>query len=189
MRQPIRIRLAHPDLDAASIAGIYRPAVEGSTVSFEEVAPEASEMADRIRRTLVRAPWLVAIADDDMVVGYAYAGPHGERAGYRWSVDISAYVRPDWRGQRVGRTLYDALLPILMRQGFINVYAGIALPNPASIALHESIGMQLVGVYERVGYKLGLWLDVAWYGMRIAEPSDPPVEPTALPLLSLSFGR
>ena len=116
-------------------------------------------------------------------MGYAYAGRHGERAGYRWSVDISAYVHPDRRGQGVGRHLYDTLLPIIRRQGFVNVYAGISLPNPASVALHEAIGMRLIGVYERVGYKRGAWHDVGWYGMRIAEPSGPPDEPTPPPEL------
>ncbi|HEV8053509.1 MAG TPA: GNAT family N-acetyltransferase [Candidatus Limnocylindrales bacterium] len=188
MHPRLPIRLADPDRDAAAVAGIYRSAVEGSTISFEETAPDASEMADRIRRTLLRTPWLVAMADADEVVGYAYAGQHRDRAGYRWSVDISAYVHPDWRGRGVGRTLYDTLLPILVRQGFVNVYAGIALPNPASVALHQSIGMQLVGVYERVGYKLGEWLDVAWYGKRLAEPADPPAEPIALAELAQRSG-
>jgi L-amino acid N-acyltransferase YncA len=77
----------------------------------------------------------------------------------------------------VGRALYDALVPMLRRQGIVNVYAGITLPNPASVALHEAIGMRRIGVYERVGWKFGAWRDVAWFGMRIAEPSDPPAEP------------
>jgi phosphinothricin acetyltransferase len=72
---------------------------------------------------------------------------------------------------------------MLSSQRLVNVYAGIALPNPASVALHESIGMRRIGVYERVGYKFGAWHDVAWYGMRIAEPSEPPAEPIPLPRL------
>jgi phosphinothricin acetyltransferase len=178
----IRIRLADPDRDAAAVAEIYRPAIESSIASFEEVAPSADEMARRIRATLIRTPWLVACLGDS-VIGYAYAGPHRERAGYRWSVDVSAYVHPDWHGRGVGRALYDELIPVLRRQGFVNVYAGIALPNPASVALHESIGMRRIGVYERVGWKTGAWLDVAWFGMRIAEPSEPPAEPIPLPAL------
>ncbi len=182
----MRIRLADPDRDAAEVAGIYRPAVEASAASFEEVAPKASEIAERIRHTLRRTPWLVAEDDRrDGVVGYAYAAPHHERAGYRWSVNISAYVHADWRGRSVGRALYDALLPMLERQGFVNVYAGIALPNPASVALHEAIGMRRIGVYERVGFKFGAWHDVAWYGMRIVEPALHPAEPIPLPELSL----
>jgi len=180
----IRIRLADPDRDAEAVTAIYRPSVEHSAASFEEVAPDAGEMADRMRRTLRRLPWLVAVAaDDGGVAGYAYAGPHRERAGYRWSVDVSAYLSPLRRGQGIGRRLYDELVPMLRRQGFINVYAGIALPNPASVALHEAVGMRLIGVYERVGYKFGAWHDVAWYGMQIMPPIDRPVEPIPLPEL------
>ena len=179
----LRIRLADPDRDAGAIARIYRPAIESTIASFEAVPPDAAEIARRIRETLARTPWLVAEDPGSGVVGYCYAGPHRERAGYRWSVDVSAYVHPDYHGRGIGRRLYDELIPTLRRQGFVNVYAGIALPNPASVALHESIGMRRVGVYERVGYKFGAWHDVAWFGMRIADPAEPPAEPIRLPQL------
>ncbi len=113
-------------------------------------------------------------------IGYAYAGPHRQRAGYRWAVDISVYVDAAAQGRGVGRALYDALLPILRRQGFVNAYAGIALPNPASVALHEAIGMRRLGVYERVGFKAGAWHDVAWYQLRLADPVGTPAEPIPL---------
>jgi len=180
MTPEITIRPADPDRDAEAVASIYRPAVEVTAASFEEAPPSAEEMARRMRHILRRTPWLVAVAGT-VVVGYAYAGAHRERAGYRWSVDVSAYVHPDWHGRRVGRTLYDALLVTLRRQGFVNVYAGIALPNAASVALHESIGMRRVGVYKRVGFKFGAWHDVAWYGLRLADPAGHPPEPIALP--------
>ena len=182
MSDELTVRIADPDRDAEAVAAIYRPAVEGTGASFEYAPPDAAEMARRIRETLSRTPWLVA-EGEGRVIGYAYAGPHHERAGYRWSVDVSAYVHPEWHRRGVGRTLYDVLLPMLLSQGFANVYAGIALPNPASVALHESIGMRRIGVYERVGYKLGAWLDVAWYGLRIADPPLPPDEPIPLPEL------
>ena len=176
----MRVRLADAARDAAHIAAIYRPAVEGSFISFEEVAPTADEMADRMRKVLARLPWLVAEDESGGVVGYAYASPHRERAAYRWSVDISVYVDPAWHRRGVGRLLYDELLERLRGQGFVNVYAGVTLPNPASVALHEAIGMRRIGVYERVGYKLGQWRDVAWFGMRLAEPvTDPPPEPAS----------
>jgi L-amino acid N-acyltransferase YncA len=178
----LRVRLADPDRDCEAVASIYRPAVEESLASFEEVAPDAAEMARRMRETLARTPWLVAVAKGE-VVGYAYAARHKERAGYRWSVDVSAYVRADWQHRRVGRTLYDALLPFLRRQGFVNAYAGITLPNPASVALHESIGMRPIGVYGHVGFKFGAWHDVAWFGMALADPVGDPQEPIPLPQL------
>jgi L-amino acid N-acyltransferase YncA len=183
MHPPPTIRLADPDRDPAAIAAIYRPAVEASIASFEEVPPNADEMERRIRATLTRLPWLVATDERDAVLGYAYAGQHRERAGYRWSADISVYVDATSQRRGVGRALYDALVPTLRRQGFVNLYAGITLPNPASVALHEAIGMRRIGVYQGVGWKSGAWHDVAWFGMRIAEPSEPPAEPIPLPQL------
>lgn len=177
------VRLADPSRDAQAIAAIYRPAVEEGVASFEEVAPSAAEMAARMAAILERFPWLVAV-EADRVAGYAYAGPHRERPGYRWSVDISVYVDGAFHGRGIGRRLYDVLLPILRRQGMVNAYAGITLPNPASVALHRAIGMQPVGVYERVGFKRGAWHDVAHYQLRLADPPGVPPEPrplTALP--------
>jgi L-amino acid N-acyltransferase YncA len=173
------IRLADPATDAAAIAEIYRPSVTDSFVSFEETPPTAAEMAARIEATLTRTPWLVATEGGD-VIGYAYAGQHRERAGYRWSVDVSAYVRADRHGRGIGSALYRSLIRILTAQGFVNVYAGITQPNAASVALHRSIGMELVGVYRGVGYKLGAWRDVAWYQLRLTDDPgdpDPPAEP------------
>ena len=120
------VRLADPAIDAARVAEICRPAVETSLASFEEVAPDATQMASRIAATLERTPWLVA-EEGGSVIGYAYAAPHRERAGYRWSVNISVYVAPEGQRRGVGRRLYDELLAILRRQGFVNAYAGITL--------------------------------------------------------------
>lgn len=176
------VRRADPLRDADAVAAIYRPAVEASIASFEETPPTADEMAARMAATLRHAPWLVA-EEGGRVVGYAYASRHRERAGYRWSVDISVYVDDASHGRGIGRRLYDELLLILRRQGFVNAYAGVALPNPASVALHASIGMRLVGVYERVGLKFGAWHDVAWYQLRLADPVGIPAEPIPLPEL------
>lgn len=176
------IRLADPDRDAAAVAEIYRPAVESSIASFEEGAPDAAEMSRRMRSTLAATPWLV-MDDGSAAVGYAYADRHRERPGYRWSVNISVYVASTHHGRGIGRRLYGELLEVLRRQRFVNAYAGIALPNAASVALHESIGMRRIGVYERVGFKFDAWHDVAWYGLRLTEPSGAPAEPIPLPEL------
>jgi L-amino acid N-acyltransferase YncA len=179
----LTIRLADPDADADAVAAIYAPAVATPT-SFEEVAPDGAEMTRRMGLTLARTPWLVAADRGGEVVGYAYAGAHRDRAAYRWAVDISAYVAATCRGRGIGRRLYAALIPILGRQGFVNVYAGITLPNPASVALHEAIGMSRIGVYRGVGFKLGAWHDVAWFGMRLTDDESSPSEPIPLPMLS-----
>jgi phosphinothricin acetyltransferase len=176
------VRLADANLDSERVAEIYRPAVEDNFISFEEVAPTAAEMADRMRRVLARLPWLVAQDESGLVVGYAYASPHRERAAYRWSVDISVYVDPAFHRRGIGRQLYDDLLARLRALGYVNAYAGVTLPNSGSVALHEAIGMKRIGVYEGVGYKLGEWRDVAWFEMRLAEPpvDSPPREPLSL---------
>ena len=178
----MQLRLGDPGRDAAAVAAIYRPAVETSVASFEEAAPGPTEMAGRMRSTLERLPWLVA-EDAGTLAGYAYAAPHRQRAGYRWSVDVSVYVDPSQQGRGVGRALYDRLLDLLRRQGYRNAYAGITLPNPSSVRLHEAIGMRRIGVYARVGWKLGAWRDVAWYGMSLLDGSDtdgPPPEPRSV---------
>jgi phosphinothricin acetyltransferase len=172
----VRVRLADPATDAEAVAAIYRPAVESSIASFEEVAPDVPVVAARMVATLERLPWLVAEVGSS-VVGYAYAGAHRERAGYRWSVNVSVYVDPGWQGRGIGRALYQRLFELLRRQGYVNAYAGIALPNAASVALHRSMGMRQVARYERVGWKFGAWHDVAWYWLRLAEPVGTPPDP------------
>jgi phosphinothricin acetyltransferase len=177
-----RVRVADPARDAARVAEIYRPYVEETVISFEEVAPTAGQMRSRMESTLAWTPWLVA-EEDGRVVAYAYASRHRERAGYRWDVDISVYVEAGAQGRGIGRALYAELLELLRRQRFVNAYAGIALPNDASVRLHRAIGMESIGVYERVGYKFGQWPGVAWFGMRLTEPAEPPLEPIPFPEL------
>ena len=185
----MRVRLADPECDAQRVAEIYRPNVEATVISFEEVAPSAAEMAGRIQSVLAWTPWLVALDEKSRVIGYTYASRHRERAGYRWSVDLAVYVDPSFQGRGVGKVLYGELLPILRRQRFVNIYAGIGLPNPASVALHETIGMTRIGVYERVGWKLGRWVDVAWYGLRLSEPRPDAPPPEPIPFRELPNNR
>ena len=151
--------------DAAAIRAIYAPVVAETAISFEAVVPSVAEMAERIARTLEGYPYLVAqcAGREGQVLGYAYAGPHRARAAYRHSVDVTAYVAEAARGRGVGKALYGALLAALAEQGFHAAFAGIALPNDASLALHRSVGFEEVGVYREVGFKLGRWHDVSWW--------------------------
>lgn len=173
-----RIRLASED-DAAQIQAIYAPIVRDTIISFETVAPTVDEIRARIRSTLERLPWLVLI-QEDALLGYAYASQHRTRIGYQWSVDVSVYVHPDARRKGAARALYTSLLNILIIQGFFNAYAGIALPNAASVGLHEALGFQPVGVYHGVGYKLGAWHDVGWWHLRLRPLADAPAAPFSL---------
>jgi phosphinothricin acetyltransferase len=171
------IRHADPRRDGAGCAAVYAPYVRDGVASFEERVPSAEELARRIELISRTHPWLVA-EDDAELAGYAYAAPHRERAAYRWAADVAVYVAPHRRRQGIGRALYGALLPLLVRQGLRIVCAGITLPNEASVALHEAFGMQPVGVYRRIGWKFGAWHDVGWWQGELAPAnSGPPAEP------------
>jgi phosphinothricin acetyltransferase len=175
---PPTIRLASLD-DAASVRDIYAPYCD-TPISFEAAPPSVDEMRRRIEKVLQRDPWLIC-EDNGEALGYVYACPHRERAAYRWSVDVAVYIRPDRRRRGVGRALYTALLDVLPRQGYVSAYAGVTLPNPASVGLHEAMGFRPVGVYRQVGFKCGAWHDVAWFQRPLQEPSPaPPPEPTPL---------
>lgn len=175
VRSRIEIRRAQ-SADAAQIAEIYAPIVLHTDISFETEAPTSSVMEQRLQSTVAFFPWLVAVSDEG-VAGYAYASRHRERAAYRWSVDVSVYVRERLRGCGVGRSLYQALLPILRRQGFRSAFAGITLPNAASVRLHESLGFSQLGIYREVGFKHGRWHDVGWWRLGLNSGEGPPGEP------------
>ncbi len=174
-----KIRLATA-ADAAAIAAIYAPFCgPDSVVSFETTPPTPAEMAERIAKTTATWPWLVA-TDASGIRGYVYAGRHRERAAYRWSVEVTAYLRPDSRGQGLGTALYGALFDLLRAQGYFRAYAGIALPNPASTGMHASLGFRQVGIYHGVGYKAGAWRDVSWWELALQPDAANPPEPKPL---------
>ncbi|HKF82622.1 MAG TPA: GNAT family N-acetyltransferase [Solirubrobacterales bacterium] len=176
MSEP-RIRDADPARDAAACAAIYAPHVEGSSVSFEERAPDATEMAARIERCGTSHAWLVAEREGE-VIGYAYATAFNERPAYRWSASVSVYVAGAARGAGVGRALYEDLFDRLRERGFRMACAGITLPNEASVGLHESLGFERIGVNRDIGWKHGAWRDVGWFQLRLAPAREgPPPEP------------
>jgi phosphinothricin acetyltransferase len=171
------IRPADPRRDAAACAAIYAPHVEGSAVSFEERAPDTAEMAARIEAVAATHPWLVAELGGE-VVGYAYACSFQERPAYRWAASVSVYVADGRRHAGTGRALYAGLFERLRRQRFRTACAGITLPNPASVALHESLGFVRTGVSPRIGWKDGAWRDVGWWQLELAPAGDgSPAEP------------
>jgi phosphinothricin acetyltransferase len=177
------IRLA-TEADAAAVRRIYRPAVEDEATSFETEVPSIEEMAARISTTQQRTPWLV-YDDKGEVLGYAYASKHRERAAYQWTIEVSAYVDRRAHRRGIGRALYTALFRILEIQGFHRAYAGITLPNEASVGLHTAVGFTPVGVYRAIGFKRGAWHDVAWYERDLQSTRvAPPAAPTPLPAIA-----
>jgi L-amino acid N-acyltransferase YncA len=165
--RPCRIRHA-TTADASALLAIYRPFVVDTAVSFEMTPPTVAEFEERIARALGQWVWLVA-ENEQGPMGYAYATSHRPRAAYQWSVETSAYIGPAHRGQGLGKALYRELLPLLAAKGYANAYAGIALPNDASVALHQSVGFTPVGVFRRAGWKFGRWHDVSWWQIELRE--------------------
>ena len=146
----IEIRDADSARDAVACALVYAPNVHESPTSFEERPPGINEMAARIEWISATHPWLVA-EGAEVVVAYAYACPHRERPAYRWAVDVSVYVAEGYRGEGIGRALYEALFERLRDQGFRTACAGITLPNEASVRIHRRFGFQQAGLCEEVG--------------------------------------
>ena len=169
--------------DARAIAGIYTPAITDAVISFELVPPDANEISRRMLAIQRQYPWLV-YEESKSVLGYVYASVHNERAAYRWSVDVTAYIRGDAHRRGIGSALYSALFEILVLQGYRTACAGVTLPNTASVQMHAAMGFKEVGIYHDVGYKFGKWHDVGWYERSLAAHVLEPPEPVPFPELA-----
>jgi L-amino acid N-acyltransferase YncA len=148
--------------DAAAIAVIYNHYVLHTPVTFEEEAVSVEEMAGRIAEVLQSSGWFVD-AEDGKILGYAYAGKWKSRCAYRYAVESTVYLDKHATGRGLGTKLYRVLLDDLRSRGLHCVIGGIALPNAASVALHEKLGFQKIGQFKEVGWKLGQWIDVGYW--------------------------
>jgi L-amino acid N-acyltransferase YncA len=149
--------------DAEAIARIYNYYVENTVITFEEEPVSGPAMAARVAEVQASSlPWLVAEVDG-AVVGYAYASKWKVRSAYRHSVETTIYLERGSEGRGIGMTLYAALLPILKARGIHAVIGGAALPNEASVALHEKLGFERVATFRQVGFKHNRWIDVAYW--------------------------
>ncbi len=188
------IRPADPDRDAAACAAIYAPSVEATPISFEVVPPDAAEFARRIAKYSATHQFLVAEEGGGAgepggkagepggdVIGYAYACRWAERAAYDWAVEVSVYVDGAHHGKGVGRALYTELFKRLAAQGFRVAVAGVTLPNPASVGLHESMGFEPIGSLRNIGFKQGRWHDVGYWQRPLAPLGEGDPEPPLPP--------
>jgi phosphinothricin acetyltransferase len=166
--------------DAERIAEIYKPYVERTGISFEETPPSAEEMRGRIEDILSSYPYLV-YEEKRLVLGYAYASRYRERSAYRWSLESSIYVAEEARGRGVGKALMGALIDILRDLGFVNFYAVITPPNPASFALHARFGFEPLASFPDTAFKSGGWLGVDWMQLRLNDLPERPEEPIPFP--------
>lgn len=166
------IRPATPD-DARAIAAIYNHYITNTVITFEEAPVKPAEMARRMRAVIPALPWLV-LEQEDRVTGYAYANPWRVRSAYRFSVESAIYLDSRFAGQGLGMALYRALLGEVHRRGMHTAFGVIALPNPASVALHEKCGFRKVGHLAEAGWKFGRWVDVGYWQKPLprANPSE-----------------
>lgn len=169
----IRIALTQ---DASAMLEIYRPYIANTSITFETDPPSVEAFAGRIAHYLEKYPWLVYEVDGK-IAGYAYASQYRERVAYQWSVECSVYIGEAFMRQGIASELYTALFAILKKQGFMNVYAVINLPNDRSVALHERLGFRWFATYEKVGYKLGRWKNVGWWGLQLNDYVEEPPAP------------
>lgn len=164
------------DGDAEQILDIYAPFIRKTAVTFELEAPGRKAFEARVRGISAQFPFIVC-EDGARLAGYAYASPQHERAAYQWNASLSIYLRGEYSGKGLGRRLYGALIDLLACLGYMNLYALVTLPNPASIGLHEKFGFRELAVQRKTGYKLGSWHDVAIFektlGEHVAEPPAP----------------
>ena len=158
--------------DAEVLVDIYNPYIKETTVTYEYDEITAEEFAGRMESVMGKYPYIVA-EEDGNILGYAYGSPYHVRAAYQWDCDLSVYLRMDSRGKGVGKLLFEKLLDILKKQGYVNAYSFIDSPNPMSEALHKKFGFNEIGCLEKAGYKFGRWLDMKLWGKRIADPVSP----------------
>ncbi len=168
----LRIKPLTP-ADAQHYLKIYAPFVKNSHASFEYEIPDLSEIKTRIERVGERHHGL-GLWKNQKFLGFALAGKHRDREGYKYSVETSIYFSPEARGNKWGHPFYEFLLEGLRLQGFLTAVAGIALPNPDSVALHENLGFQKIGTYKHIGFKEGKWIHTEWYQSHLSAPPKLP---------------
>lgn len=170
--------------DTAELLAIYGQYIDTS-ITFEYTLPTQVEFATRIAGILAAYPYLVW-QEDGKVLGYAYAHRHMERAAYQWNAELSVYLDRAARGRGLGRRLYGALMELLTMQGVLSAHALVTSPNPASQALHQSMGFGMTAVQRLAGYKNGAWHDVLWYEKELAPRGPEPAAPVPLSALPRS---
>lgn len=153
---------------------IYGPVVAETAISFEEQVPTLEDLRQRIREGLRDHPWLVAVDHADRVLGYAYACSWRKRSAYRFTCEVSVYIHPEHHRQGVARALYGELLEIQKQRGFVVAYAGITLPNPASVRFHEACGFEHVGTFPECGFKFGQWHGVGFWKQELRDRTPDP---------------
>lgn len=168
------------DLDA--ITAIYRDAVLSDVASYELAPPEREEMAMRLSAITVQGyPYIAAVDENGVLIGYAYVSAFRMRPAYRWMVEDSIYLAPAARGRGIGKALLAELISRCTVLGFRQMVAVIGGAHPASIALHNSLGFEETGLLKGSGYKHGRWLDTMLMQRQLGEGRDTDPDPSVYP--------
>ena len=181
------------EADADAMLQIYTPYVTSTRASWEYEPPRPAVFAQRVREHLDAGfPWLLAVEtgishSGGTVLGYAYAGRLGERRGYDWDAEATVYLCTAAHRRHIGTALYTALLALLRAQGYVNCYALITDPNPASEAFHRRMGFAEAARLPGAGYKQGQWIGLFYYHKLLCTPPAQPVPP--VPLCALDGDR
>ncbi|MDO5307962.1 MAG: GNAT family N-acetyltransferase [Planctomycetia bacterium] len=176
------IRRVRPD-DVEPLQKLYAYYVNNTTVSFETEAPTLQEFQARVDEISKDFPYLVCELDGK-ILGYAYAHRAFQRQAYAWCAETTIYVDPHAQGHGVARALYTALIELLKTQGYKNLYAVIVAENLQSSYFHMKQGFTLFSVFKKAGWKLGRWLDVAWFELLLPPYDQEPVEPSPISMFS-----
>lgn len=181
--------------DAREIQHIYAPYVTDTAITFEYEVPSVEEFEERIRRTLQKYPYLVAVRDG-AIAGYAYAGPLKERAAYDWAAEVTVYVDRQQERSGIGRALYEALEQALTLQHILNVNACIAYPETEdayltknSVQFHAHMGYRMVGKFENCGYKCKRWYHMVWMEKHLGEHTDNPLPVQPFPTIRTALAE
>ena len=160
------IREANPS-DAPGICDIYNHYVESTIITFEEQPVSVQEMELRIREIAdASLPWVVWV-ENNAILGYAYASKWKGRCAYRFSVEGTVYLKQGFAGRGIGSALYSQVIARLREQSMHCIVGGIALPNPASVALHEKLGFKKTAHFSEVGWKFNQWIDVGYWELML----------------------
>lgn len=167
------------DTDNQAVLAVYKPYIESTAITFEYDVPDSETFLERIKNVTAGYPWLVCLQDNE-AIGYAYASKYRDRAAYQWAAEAAIYLKADVHRKGIARILYQALFEILRLQGYTNLYAIITLPNEKSVGFHQAMGFEEIGIFRKVGYKLGKWHDVIWFEKHLKEHGENPQIPTKM---------
>jgi L-amino acid N-acyltransferase YncA len=165
METKFKIRFINSE-DIPEVLEIYKPFITSTSITPEYLIPDLEDFSAKIKNIASDYPFLVCEANSK-IVGYTYANKFRPAQGHQWSAETSIYISPNYQGNKVARPLYEYLFIILKLQNYINVFAGIVLPNKRSEVFHETLGFRDAGIFRAGIYKFEDWHDVKWVQLNL----------------------